>query len=215
MPGTTSGCSPRVNFRSASSRAARRPRPCSISVNPSQRQILLSSAAGPETVTDTTIRGRSSDSPWGTRRGTPDVSEGRSVVSVNACGSVHYVLPIRVWPSLFSADPATREAITWSRATATSREIRGGARSGRGTPPIMPRRALRGSPGERKRPGVARALLDPHAAGRVPQCLSHSGQPIGASVDVIAPSKAWGRRMRCKKHSETFRRSPAGGKPAQ
>jgi hypothetical protein len=34
--------------------------------------------------------------------------------------------------------------------------------------------------------------------------------PFEASVDVIAPSKAWGRRMRCKKHSEIFRRSPAG-----
>jgi hypothetical protein len=33
-------------------------------------------------------------------------------------------------------------------------------------------------------------------------------------VDVIAPSKAWERRMRCK-HSETFRWSPAGGKPVQ
>ncbi len=51
------------------------------------------------------------------------------MVSVNACGRMRYVLSVRAWHSSFYADPATREATTWSRATATIREKHSGARS--------------------------------------------------------------------------------------
>ena len=51
------------------------------------------------------------------------------VVSVNACGGMRHVLSVQAWHSSFYADPATRGAITWSRATATIRERHGGARS--------------------------------------------------------------------------------------
>ncbi len=76
------------------------------------------------------------------------------VVSVSACGSIRCVLSVRAWHSSFYADPATREAITWSRATATIRGKHGGARSviwaaSRTAPTRSPRRWRTGNRSER------------------------------------------------------------------